>query len=142
MDIHDHLTHEHKAIQKAIADIRSLKSRAENDIATAVGTLKQLVQNHFRQEEVYYRVADGDKRFKDRGLIHQLRNDHAALLFGMESLEIRLRKKGPVATWWDYFESLMATLEPHMIHEEQHLFPEAERLLTEQEWKAIRDQLR
>ena len=56
----------------------------------------------------------------------------------MESLLIRLRKNGPVEAWWQHFDNLMNVFLPHMDHEEQTLFPQAEQLLTADEWAAIR----
>jgi hemerythrin-like domain-containing protein len=138
MDIHDALTKDHADLRSLIEAIRALRASPSDALEPKLQQLKTLVRSHFACEEVYYRSVDQDKRFGDRGLIHQLRNDHAALIFGMESLLIRLRKKGAVAEWWGHFETLMTVFLPHMDHEEKSLFPEAERLLSPEEWASIR----
>src|SRR5581483_2666926 len=91
------------------------------------------IQKHFRLEEPFYRILDAEKRVPDRGLIHQLRNDHAAVLFSFESLLIRLRKQGPNEDWRQRLESLMNVLLPHLDLEEQRAFPLADELLTPEE---------
>src|SRR5688572_16383974 len=99
--IHASLTNEHTALREKIQILRDLRQTTDpKRLTVALTDLKMTIQANFRREEVYYRVVDQDKRLKDRGLIHQLRNDHAALIFGMESLAIRLRKNGPVEDWW------------------------------------------
>jgi len=138
MDIHDSLASDHHHLRTLIEDLRRQRQDSNPVLDTKLHELKTHLTRHFAREEVYYRMVDFDKRFDDRGLIHQLRNDHAALIFGMESLLIRLRNKGPVTEWWDRFENLITVLLPHMDHEEKALFPEAERLLTAEEWQTIR----
>ena len=100
--------------------------------------MKNSLRQHFAREEVYYRPIDKDSRFSDPGFVHQLRNDHAALIFGMESLLIRLKKNGAADEWWTHFDKLMAVFLPHMKQEEDVLFPEAERILSTEEWANIR----
>jgi len=139
MDIHDSLSSDHNALRALVENIRAQRRSATLDSLTPLlRPLQESVRIHFAREEAYYRTVDADKRFKDRDFIHQLRNDHAALLFGMESLLIRLRKNGPVDTWWQHFDNLMDVFLPHMHNEEHKLFPEAERLLTPEEWATIR----
>ena len=60
----------------------------------------------------------------DRGLIHQLRNDHAAVIFTLESLAIRLRKNGVNPDWRTRFDNLMNVFLPHLDQEEKNLFPD------------------
>jgi len=138
MDIHDSLSAEHTQLRALVDQLRAQRAKPSGALEKILSDLKTLVRDHFAREEIYYRTVDQDKRFADRGFIHQLRNDHAALIFGMESLSIRLRNKGPIPEWWERFEALMAVLLPHMDHEEKSLFPEAERLLSAEEWDAIR----
>lgn len=139
MDIHDTLSADHDALRGFVEKIRAQRASATVDSLTPLlRPLQESVRAHFAREEAYYRTVDADKRFQDRGFIHQLRNDHAALLFGMESLLIRLRKNGPADAWWRHFDNLMNVFLPHMDNEEHKLFPEAERLLTPEEWATIR----
>jgi hemerythrin len=138
MDIHDLLTAEHDAFRAAILKIRALRSSPAADLETLLEALKNSVRRHFLREEVYYRPIDKDARFSNPDLVHHLRNDHAAVLFGMESLLIRLRKKGPALDWWTHFDKLMDVFGPHMKQEEESLFPEAARFLTPAEWEALR----
>lgn len=139
MDIHDSLSADHDALRALVEKIRAQRGSATVESLTPLlRPLQENVRTHFAREESYYRTVDADKRFKDRGFIHQLRNDHAALLFGMESLLIRLRKNGPAEAWWQHFDNLMDVFLPHMHNEEHTLFPEAERLLTPEEWATIR----
>jgi hemerythrin-like domain-containing protein len=137
MKIHDTLCVEHKEMRAVIEAIRASKSASIDAIPDLLTQLQGLVRTHFRKEEVYYKVVDQDKRYSDRGFIHQLRNDHAALLFGMESLLLRFKKNGPVEAWWEHFERLMNVFGAHMDREEKTLFPESEKLLQPDEWTAI-----
>ncbi len=78
---------------------------------------------------MYYPKVDADKRLPDRALMHALRNDHAAVVFALESLAIRLRKKVPVADWKVKFDTMINVLLPHFDQEEQQLYVAAERIL-------------
>ena len=104
MDIHDSFIAEHEKLRVLILKIRGLRSSPSTALKTLLEELKQSIREHFSREEIYYRSIDKDARFSDPGCVHQLRNDHAALIFGMESLVIRLRKKGPITEWWQHFD--------------------------------------
>jgi hemerythrin len=141
MDIHDILATEHNELRAIIRKIGAQRASPSDALKSFIEELRSAIRSHFSHEEAYYRTVDKDPRFSDPGCVHQLRNDHAALLFGMESLLIRLKKKGPVAEWWEHFDKLMAVFLPHMKLEEDALFPEAERLLTAPEWQVIRQSI-
>jgi iron-sulfur cluster repair protein YtfE (RIC family) len=137
MDIHSSLTADHDKLRELIHAIE-LQRTSPTTLENNLDDLKQFVRQHFAREEIYYRTIDKDMRFSTPGFVHQLRNDHAAMIFGMESLQIRLKKKGPITEWWQHFDKLMAVFLPHMKQEEETLFPEAERLLTADEKERIR----
>src|SRR5207302_6979827 len=99
-------------------------------LGEALASFQSAVQKHFQREDVYYRVLDDDKRVPDRGLIHQLRNDHAAVVFTLESLAIRLRKSGVNADWKGRFDTLMKVFLPHLDEEDNHLFPIGRKMLS------------
>ena len=69
--------------------------------------------------------------------MHQLRNDHAAVVFTLESLAIRLRKNGVNPDWRSRFENLMDVFLPHLDQEEKTLFPLGKKCSTRQELEAI-----
>ena len=82
-------------------------------------------------------ITGTGKRVPDRGLIHQLRNDHAAVVFTLESLVIRLRKNGINPDWQSRFDNLMNVFLPHLDQEENHLFPIGRKMLSSAELDTI-----
>jgi len=123
MDLQANFCREHVALRKHLADLRALREKSETSPESLLQQFKTLLTDHFKKEEVEYRILDQEKQLIDRAIVHQLRNDHAALTFGMESLLIRLRKNGPTTDWWNYFEKLMQVFEPHLDLEEKQIFP-------------------
>jgi len=79
-----------------------------------------------KEDSVYYPAIDTGKQFADRELMHSLRNDHAAVVFALESLAIRLRKKVPLEEWKPKFEMMTKVLLEHFETEEKKLFPQVE----------------
>jgi hypothetical protein len=110
-------------------------------LATVLADLQDAVRRHFHHEDIFYRILDNDKRVGDRGAMHQVRNDHAAIVFGLESLAIRLRKNGPGTEWQGKLQNLLNVLLPHFEQEEKKLFPDALKLLTPAEVETIQNEL-
>jgi hypothetical protein len=141
MDPHDLLAADHIALRQQAG---ALKKRVNGD-PTALGegivAFQKAVQLHFLSEDGYYRILDDGKRVEDRGLIHQLRNDHAAVVFTLESLAIRLRKNGVTPDWRTRFDNLMNVFLPHLDQEDNHLFPLGRKLLTPAELEQITAQI-
>jgi len=55
--------------------------------------------------------------------MHALRNDHAAVVFTLESLAIRLRRKVPLEEWKTKFEGMIKVLLEHFTIEEKNYSP-------------------
>jgi hemerythrin len=134
---HDLLTSDHQALRVQAGKLRDLIGQNPQAMAASLTEFQKEVQKHFKREEAYYRVLDDGKRVEDRGLIHQLRNDHAAVVFTLESLAIRLRKDGINPDWHTRFDNLMNVFLPHLDQEEKHLFPAGRKMLTPQELDII-----
>jgi len=94
MNPHDLLIADHQSLRKQAGALQDAVRKDPKTLADALADFQKSVQKHFKREDVYYRVLDDGKRVPDRGLVHQLRNDHAAVVFALESLAIRLRKTG------------------------------------------------
>ena len=141
MDPHDLLISDHKALK---AQAEALKSRVGQDpqkLGAELLIFQTAVQKHFKAEDVYFRVLDDGKRVPDRGLVHQLRNDHAAVVFTLESLAIRLRKNGVNPDWRGRFDNLMNVFLPHLDQEEKQLFTLGRKMLTPGELEQVSQQI-
>ncbi len=141
MQPHDSLIAEHKKLRAQAETLEVLMRDAPQTLGEGLVRFQTMLREHFQREDVYYRVLDGDQRIADRGLIHQLRNDHAAVVFILESLAIRLRKNGCDADWRGRWRNLMNVFLPHLEKEEQTLFPLGCKLLSEQESRFIAEQM-
>ncbi len=137
MNPHDLLAADHKALRQLGSSLRNAIEKDAKDLERELSRFQEAVQKHFKREDPYYRVLDDGKRVTDRGLIHQLRNDHAAVVFTLESLAIRLRKNGVNPDWRTRFENLMNVFLPHLDQEEKNLFPLARKLLSAEETETI-----
>src|SRR5258706_8661182 len=137
MDPHDLLMADHKALRTQAEALKSLVGQDPQKLGTELANFQTAVQKHFKIEDPYFRVLDDGKRVPDRGLVHQLRNDHAAVVFTLESLAIRLRKNGVNADWRTRFDTLMSVFLPHLDQEDKHLFPIGQKLLSPQEIELI-----
>jgi len=136
-DPHDLLLADHQALRKQAGALKDAIDRAPQKLAESLATFQKAVQQHFKREEPYYRILDDGKRVKDRGLVHQLRNDHAAVIFTLESLVIRLRKNGINPDWRTRFDNLMNVFLPHLDQEDKQLFPIGRETLSSPERDAI-----
>jgi hypothetical protein len=132
----DLLCQEHDQIRSHVASLEQALSNPDR-VAPLLLTLQQTIQRHFRREGCYYELVDDGKRVSDRALMHTLRNDHAAVLFSLESLTIRLRKNGVNAEWRTRFKSLTDVLLPHLETEEKLFFSAGESMLSEAEQTAL-----
>jgi iron-sulfur cluster repair protein YtfE (RIC family) len=128
MHIHDIFIADHKTLRQKIAELQSAVEKRSDQLETLYLAFQKEMRDHFRKEdEVYYPYVDGEKKIADRELMHTLRNDHAAVVFALESLAIRLRRKVPLEEWAVKFDSMIQVLLPHFDHEEKNLFPEVEK---------------
>jgi hypothetical protein len=103
------LTAEHNHLRKLFAALDSALEES-GDPAPHFSQIHSEIQKHFRHEDPYYGLVDAGKRFDDRGLMHTLRNDHAAVLFTLESLKIRLRKSGLTPEWRERYKTMRGVL--------------------------------
>src|SRR2546430_17576436 len=122
MDPHDLLISDHKALRAQAEALKGLVGQDPQKLGAGLAAFQTAVQKHFKHEDVYFRVLDDGKRVPDRGLVHQLRNDHAAVVFTLESLAIRLRKNGVNPDWRDRFDNMVAVFLPHLGPEEKNIF--------------------
>jgi iron-sulfur cluster repair protein YtfE (RIC family) len=130
MTLHELLTAEHGRLRQQIADIQKALQTRNPALESAYAAFQKDARAHFRKEdEVYYPHVDQGKKLGDRELMHSLRNDHAAVVFALESLAIRLRKQVPMDEWKAKFDTMIKVLLIHFEQEEQKLFPTVERLL-------------
>ncbi len=141
MNPHDLLTSDHQRLRDQAGKLKEFIGQNPQTLTEALTEFQKNVQKHFKREDVYYRVLDDGKRIEDRGLIHQLRNDHAAVVFTLESLAIRLRKNGVNADWRIRFDNLMNVLIPHLDKEDGFLFPLGQKMLSPQELASLADQI-
>ena len=137
MDPHDLLAADHQSLRKQAGALGSAIDKDPKILARELTAFQSAVQTHFKKEDAYYRTLDDGKRVTDRGLIHQLRNDHAAVVFTLESLAIRLRKNGVNPDWRSRYDNLMTVFLPHLDQEDQVLFPIGQKTLSPAELDAI-----
>jgi hemerythrin len=135
--VHQKLASEHEVVRRQALVIKEEMSSKTDGLLSLLQKLQQAIQRHFQREEPYYRIVDVDRRLPDRELMHRLRNDHAAVIFSLESLLIRLRKQGADADWQRRYQNMLDVFLPHLDYEEQKLFPEAEHRLSPPEFDQI-----
>jgi hemerythrin superfamily protein len=140
MTIHELFQDEHKVIRKMADQLRGLMAKEPAKLPDFLPRLQKEINRHFKREEVYYRVLDDGKRIGDRELMHSLRNDHAGVVFTLESLSIRLRKGGFSPDWQKRCETMLGVLLPHLDHEEKDLFPKGVTFLSPDDLRKIFDQ--
>jgi hemerythrin-like domain-containing protein len=143
MTLHDRFVTEHKALRQQVTEIRSaLSAKSTPKVQELFSSFQEALRRHLHEEDsAYYRVLDDGRRVTDRGLMHGLRNDHAGVIFALESLMIRLRKPVPLPEWEKRFSAMIDVLLPHFDREEKELFPQAEKLLTPEQTKAILEEI-
>jgi len=142
MTIHELFKNEHQIIRKMSARLRDVMAKEPSELADFLPKLQQEVSRHFKREEIYYRTLDDGKRIGDRELMHSLRNDHAGVVFTLESLMIRLRKLGFNPDWEKRCENMLGVLLPHLDHEEKDLFPKGASFLSPADLQTILEQAR
>jgi iron-sulfur cluster repair protein YtfE (RIC family) len=134
MTIHDLFRADHTRLRERIQALQTVLQDTPVQLETLFPEFQKEVRAHFRKEDdVYYAVVDAGKRLQDRELMHSLRNDHAAVVFTLESLAIRLRRKAPIAEWTVKWNALREVLLPHFDQEEKELFPEVEKAFNREE---------
>ncbi len=92
---------------------------------------------HLKRKDLFYARLDDGRRIEDRVLMHDLRNNHAAVVFSLESLGIRLRKSGPNEDWQKRWAAMVEVLIPHLEKEEKELFPLALKWLSADEQRQL-----
>lgn len=142
MSIHELFKIEHAELRDQAQQLRSLMAKETPKIAAFLPNFQVAIRKHFKREDVYYRALDEGKRVQDRDLMHTLRNDHAGVLFALESLTIRLRKGGFSPDWQKRCETMLDVLLPHMSHEESELFSKGNALLSQSELQSLLEQAR
>ncbi len=140
MTVHELFQEEHQTIRKMGEQLRKIMSKEPSKLADFLPQLQQEVSKHFKREEIYYRTLDDGKRIGDRELMHNLRNDHAGVIFTLESLVIRLRKSGLYPDWKKRCENMLNVLLPHLDHEEKDLFPKGTSFLSPADLQKILEQ--
>jgi iron-sulfur cluster repair protein YtfE (RIC family) len=142
MTLHELLVADHVQLRHRIAQIQTSLVKKPAELEALYLSFHQEARAHFRKEdEVYYPYVDGDKKMGDREMMHTLRNDHAAVIFALESLAIRLRKKVPLEEWKSKFQALIDVLLPHFDTEEKKLFPEVERVISPAELRSLLEKI-
>jgi iron-sulfur cluster repair protein YtfE (RIC family) len=143
MNIHDYFRSEHRQIEEQVSSIRKTLKASPEKLEVQFSKFHSLVRSHLRgEDEIYYPSVDGEKQISNRTLMHDLRNDHAAVVFTLESLAIRLRRKVPLTEWQVKFESMAQVLLAHFAHEENVLFPEVEKRITAADLNALLTQVK
>jgi len=137
MNPHDLLAADHQSLRKQAEALRAAMEKGPKTLPRELDAFQKALQTHFKKEDGYCRVLDDDKRVADRGLVHQLRNDHAAVVFTVESLAIRLRKNGVNPDWRGRFDNLMKLFLAHLDQEDQALFPLGRKTLSPAELETI-----
>jgi hemerythrin superfamily protein len=140
MTIHELFLSEHQTIRKMAVQLRDLMTKDPAQLADFLPKLQKDVTRHFQREEVYYRTLDDGKRIGDRELMHSLRNDHAGVIFTLESLAIRLKKSGFTPDWKKRCDTMLGVLLPHLDHEEKDLFPKGTTFLSPADLQTILQQ--
>jgi len=142
MNVHQLFSADHAKLRQRINEIQEILTNTPEKLESVFPTFQREVREHFRKEdEAYYPHVDAGKTTSDRELMHALRNDHAAVVFALESLAIRLRKKVPLGEWKMKFDTMTKVLLPHFDQEEQKLFLEVERVLPPDELKTLLDKV-
>lgn len=141
MNPHQRFAQDHRVLREQAKTLQTLVQNNDSALSVQLQAFQEAVRLHFKREDMYYRILDDGKRVEDRELVHQLRNDHAATIFTLESLAIRLRKNGVNDDWTTRFDNLMKVFLPHLDQEEATLFPLGQRLLTVEELARIQKEI-
>src|SRR5712691_894638 len=100
MDIHQALIADHVRIRQLLAEVQEALQKTPKSLNEEFTRLKLELEQHLHKEDaVYYKTLDDQPQRPDRGLMHALRNDHAAVVFTLQSLAIRLSKKQDLKEW-------------------------------------------
>jgi hemerythrin len=141
MNPHDLLAADHENLRTQAKSLQEAVAKNAKELQDILRAFQEHTQKHFKREDAYYRILDSENRVEDRGLIHQLRNDHAAVIFALESLLIRLRKSGVTDDWQARFGNMMKVFLLHLTQEDQNLFPLGQKMLSPEELDTIRQHI-
>jgi hypothetical protein len=142
MSIHDLLIQDHQTIRTKARALEAALGQGSPKLPELMAQFQATVLPHFKKKDLYYQRLDDGKRVTDRVLMHDLRNDHAAIVFTIESLVIRLRKNGPNEEWKKKWKSLTEVLFPHFDKEESVLFPLGKKLMSPAELQSLDDDVK
>lgn len=130
MTVHELLSNEHRDLRRRVAELQTALTKNPQQLSELFPLFQEAVRRHIQREDsIYYRAVDEGKQLDDRELMHALRNDHAGVIFALESLAIKLRKNIPPDEWKKKFDLLVDVLLPHFDREEKELFPTVEKRL-------------
>lgn len=135
--LHADFANEHKRLRELGAAVEIAIGAGAEALPAAFGAFRDAAAKAFRRLDRYYERVDRDRRIPDRVLMHDLRNDHAAVVFTLESLQIRLKKNGLNDDWRKKWGSLTGVLWPYLERLPRQLFPLGESHLTAEDASAI-----
>jgi len=141
MDIHSLFRQNHRTIEQRIRELPASMDKAAPEFAAEFASFQGLLNHLMKMKDHYYNHLDRDRQVVDRVLMHDLRNDHAAVVFTMESLAIRLRKNGLNPEWKKKWDLMVEVLLPHLKREEETLFPLATRTLSPKDWQTLEKEI-
>ena len=143
MALHDPLVVEHEALRKGLAEVQRAAAQNSRRLKKLFPSFRERLSQHIhREDSLYYRSVNEGTPIQDRELLHALRNDHAAAIFTLESLSIRLGKEGLTEEWKKRFNAMARMLQEHFERKEQKLFPAVERLLSPAQKVSLRKALK
>lgn len=122
MNPQDYLVRDHGRLRKQALALRSALSGDRETILARFSELRaDILANLDDEAESFY--GEAASRGAARELVHRMRNDHAAVSFALESLQLRLQRGGPLSEWCTKLEAMLRFLLSHFDSEEQELFP-------------------
>ena len=137
MNLLDTFRHEHQQLRERLTRLEEALAQDETTFPAVFFAFQADASAHMKRKDLFYKQLDENHRVPDRVLMHDLRNNHAAVVFALESLGIRLRKNGPNAEWRLRWTSMTNVLKPHWDQEERDLFPLFESLLSAEEQQRL-----
>jgi len=134
----DSLLSDHSSIRKQLDSLNNAFMSDAKTLDTQLLQFQKDIQSHFQKEDTcLYSLLDRKKRESDRELLHDLRNDRAAVIFSLASLLIKRKKGIPLADCRTKWTALSSVLLHHFEQEEKQLFKLLEMLLTPEEKKSL-----
>ena len=129
MNIHQTFVHEHQTLQQQAQELESAFRHGSAQLAGLMVQFQAAVLRHLKRKDVYYARVDDGRRVPNRQLMHDLRNDQAALVLAFDCLVTRTLRSGGDGDWTKWLE-IKDLLLSHFQKEEATLFPLVQVLLT------------